>query len=174
MIFNVFGYFEAGKKKRRTQETEPVMEKNSWGIHEASETSRGPSGDPPGTPGGPPRDPPGTSQGSPGDPPGTPRGSPGAPGGPPGTSRDPLWTPHGPLMHHKNGHISTNIQRQKLSIAVFEAAHQGPSHGGPDWAVLCIKRLPKPKKHPPGTGISQSRVRLRPYPCGVLIYIEYI
>ena len=30
------------------------MEKNSWGIHEASETSRGPSGDPLGTPGDPP------------------------------------------------------------------------------------------------------------------------
>ena len=52
-------------------------------------------------------------------------------------------------MDDKNSHISTNRQRQKLLIAVFEAAHQGPSHGGPDRAVFSIERPPKSKKIPP-------------------------
>ena len=109
-----------------------------------------PPGDPLGIPRGPPGDLPGTPRG----PPGTPQGSPGAPGGPPGTSRDPLWTPYGPLMDHKNGHISTNRQRQKLSIAVFEAAHEGPSHERLNQVIFSIKRPPKSKTHLPGTGIS--------------------
>ena len=48
-------------------------------------------------------------------------------------------------MDHKNGHISTNMQRQKLSIAVVEAAHEGPSHAALRRAVLYIKRPPKSK-----------------------------
>ena len=62
--------------------------------------------------------------------PGDPRGVPGAPWdlqGPPGTplgtaqgrSWDPPGIPGTP-MDHKNGHVSTNLQRQKLSIAASE------------------------------------------------------
>ena len=47
---------------------------------------------------------------------------------------------------HKNGHISTNFQRQTLSIAVFEPACWDPSHERLDQAVLYIKRTPKSKK----------------------------
>ena len=50
---------------------------------------------------------------------------------------------------HKNGHISTNLQRQKLSIAVFEPACQGPSHEALDRAVLSIK-TPATQKTAPG------------------------
>ena len=60
----------------------------------------------------------------------------------------------GPLMDHKNRRISTKIQRQKLSIAVFEAAHQGRSHEALDRTVLSIKQRPKSKKVPPCPGIS--------------------
>ena len=120
------------------------MEKISWGFHEPSETSRGPSGDPPGTSRGPPGDP----RGSPWDPLGRPRGSQGTPGDLQGPLMELLWIPYGPLMDDKNGHISTTVQRQKLSIPVFEAAHQGPSHGGPDRAIFSIKRLPKSKNVP--------------------------
>ena len=74
----------------------------------------------------------------------------------------------GPLMDHKNGHISTNIQRQKLSIAVLEAAHECPSPERLDRTVFFVKRPPNKKIN--GAGIFQSRVRLKPYPCGVLIY----
>ena len=76
----------------------------------------------------------------------------------------------GPLMDHKNGHISTNIQHQKLSIAVLEAAHEGPSHGALDWAVFSIKRPPKSKKVPPGPGISFPYVPECPGPGHPLIY----
>ena len=72
------------------------------------------------------------------------------PGDAPGTPRDLL----GPFMDHKNGHTSTNIQRQKLSIAVLEPARCGPSHEGLDRAVFLIKRPPKSKKVPPSPGIS--------------------
>ena len=88
---------------------------------------------------------------------GTPLGGPGTPLGPPGTPlgsprdvpetpQEPLGPPgdlQGPLMDRKNIHISTNIQRQNLSIAVFEAACWGPSHKGLDQAILSIKHLPK-------------------------------
>ena len=56
---------------------------------------------------------------------GTPLGPPGKPLGPPGRP------------HHKNGHISTNIRRQKLSIAVFEPACCDPSLEGLPKAFLC-------------------------------------
>ena len=85
--------------------------------------------------------------------PGTPLGRLGTPLGPTGTSLRPPGTlleppgtpgtPMGPLMDHKNGHISTNRQRQKLSIAVPEAAHEGPSHGALDRVVFSIKKQPK-------------------------------
>ena len=110
-------------------------------------------GDPLGTPLGPQ----GTLLGRPGThlgAPGTPLGSPGTPLGPPrtslrrprdapGTPRDPYGTSYGPLVDYKNGHISTNIQRQKLSIAAFEAAHEGPSHAALSQAIFSIKRSPK-------------------------------
>ena len=86
--------------------------------------------DAPGFPGhapGTPRQAPGTpgdALGTPGHAPGTPghaAGTPGTslrhPGGAPGTPGDLL----GPLMDHKNGHISANRQRQKLSIAVNDS-----------------------------------------------------
>ena len=57
-------------------------------------------------------------------------------------------------MVNKNNHISTNMQRQKLSIAVLENAHEGPPHAALDRAVSFIKRQPKSKKHLPGTQIS--------------------
>ena len=104
-------------------------------------TSLGPSGRP-WDPGARSWDP----QGRPWDPPGTPLGRLGTPG-----------TPYGALMDHKNGYISTNRQREKLSIAVFEAAHQGPSHERPDLTVLPIKRPPKPKKIPPILGCRPGR-----------------
>ena len=87
--------------------------------------------------------------GSPLGPPGTPLGPLGTslrpPGDAPGTSRGPrpLWI----LMDHKNYYISTNRQRQKHSIAVFEAACRGPSHEGLDRAVLSTKRLPNSNKY---------------------------
>ena len=65
-----------------------------------------------------------TSLGPPGDAPGTPLG-------PPKTSCDLLWT--------TKTAISTNIQCQKLSLAVFEAARWGPSHEALDWAGLSVK-----------------------------------
>ena len=74
----------------------------------------------------------------------------GPPGDVPETPRDAPGTPQDlqeHLMDHKNGRISTNGQRQKLSIAVFEAAREGPSHErlnrAVDRAVLSIKRPPK-------------------------------
>ena len=69
------------------------------------------------------------------DPPGT---SPRPPGNAPGIPRN----LQRPLMDHKNNHMSTNIQRQKLSIAVFKPAYQGPSHEALDRAVSSIKNAP--------------------------------
>ena len=115
---------------------------------------------------------PGTSQ-EPHGIPGIPCARPWDPRGRPWDPQERSWDPkdlQGILTNNKNGHISTNIQRQQLSIAVFEAAYWCPSHEQLDRAVFSIKRLPKLKQHPPVTGISQSRVRLGPYPCGVLIY----
>ena len=93
---------------------------------------------------------PGHAPSTPGDAPGTPKDAPGTPGDAPGHPRDRL----GPLMDHKNNHISTNIQRQKLSVAVFEPASWDPSHDGLDWTGLSIKRPPKINKlggdHPMG------------------------
>ena len=96
---------------------------------------------------------PGTSPepwGSPGQAPGTPGKAPGTPGtpmGPPGTSLRPPGdapgTPRGPPgtpMDHENNHISTNIQRQKVSIAVFEPACWDPSHEGPSQADLSPRK----------------------------------
>ena len=57
-------------------------------------------------------------------------------------------------MADKKAQISTNRQRQKLSIAVFEAAHEGLSHEAFDRGVFFIKKNPKSKKVPPGTGIA--------------------
>ena len=115
------------------------------------EDAPGTPGDVPGTPGHVP--------GTPGEAPGTPGLAPGTPGdfpeihwGRPWDPRGPPGTPFGPLMDYKNGRISTSIQRQKLSIALFEAAHEGPSHERLDRAVLSIKRPPKSKKVPPGPG----------------------
>ena len=97
----------------------------------------------------------------------TPLGPPGRPWEPrAGTSRDPLWS----LADNKNNHISTDIQRQKLSIAVFEPACWDPSTEGQPRTVLSIKRPPKLKKLSPGPRISWRSVWLGPYPCGVLIY----
>ena len=109
------------------------------------------SSEPPGIPGigdplGTPLAPPGTPMG----PPGTPLGPQGMPLGPPGdvpeTPRGRPWDPRDllePLMDHKNGRISTSIQRQKLSIAAFKPASWGPAHERLDRAVLYIKTLPK-------------------------------
>ena len=78
--------------------------------------------------------------------------------------------PPGSHMDHKNRHIWTNRQRQKLSIAVFEAASWGPSHGALDQAVFFIKSPPNQKRLPPGTGISlQSGV---PWPPCSQLYID--
>ena len=98
-------------------------------------------------------------QWTPRDAPGTPRHAPGTPGDARtpghalGTLGDIPETPHGrpwdhrdlqgALMNHKNTHISTNRQRQRLSIAVFETAHWDQSHEALDRAVLCIKKFPK-------------------------------
>ena len=118
--------------------------------------------DPLGTPLGPPgtHDAPGTpghAAGTPRDAPGTPRDVPETPRGRSWDPRGPPGTPMGPLMDHKNNHISTNRQRQKLSIAVFEPARQGPSHEAFDLSVFFIKRPPKSKQLPPGPGIPYLR-----------------
>jgi hypothetical protein len=42
--------------------------------------------------------------------------------------------------HHKDGHISTNFQRQKLSIAASESACCNASPQGLLWTVLCCIR----------------------------------
>ena len=129
------------------------------GRHWSPLGSRGSPGHAPGTPGDVP--------GTPGHAPGTPGHAPGTLGHAPGTPRDVPETPQGlpwdprgspgnpmgphmgPLMDHKNGRISTNRQRQKLSFAVLEAARHGPSHGALDRADFSIKRPPKSKKHTP-------------------------
>ena len=111
----------------------------------------------------------------PGDPLGIPRGPPGTPRSSretPGASRAPLWNPYELILDHKNGHISTNRQRQKLSIAVFEAAHQGPSHERLDRAVFLIKRPPKSKKVLPGPGLSPQSGAPVPWPPCSLLYID--
>ena len=46
-------------------------------------------------------------------------------------------------MDYKNCHISTNIQYQKLSIAVFEPASWDPSPEALDRTVFSIKGPPK-------------------------------
>ena len=97
--------------------------------------------DPPGTSLRPPRH----ALGTPGEVPETPQGRPWDPWGP-------LGTPVGPLMDNEDDHISTNIQRQKLSIAVFEAAHEGPSHEQLDRAVFLIKDRPNQKNYLPVPG----------------------
>ena len=86
---------------------------------------------------------------------GTPLGRSGTPLGTPGTPlrrpRDAPGTPRnlqGPLTDHRNGHISENIQRQKLSITALEAACWYPSHEALDRAFFCIKRPPKSKNYP--------------------------
>ena len=115
--------------------------------------SRGSPGHDPGTPGdvlgtpGTPLGPQGTLLGAPGTPLGPPGDVPETPQGRPWDPRAPPGTPYGPLMDHKNGHISTNRQRQKLLIAVFDAAHQGPSHERLDRTVPSIRSPPKSKKN---------------------------
>ena len=88
----------------------------------------------------------GTPLGPQGTPLGHPRDAPRTPRRPPGT-----------LMDHKNGHISTNVQHQKFSIAVFKPACWGPSHEGLPRAVLSIKEGAKIKEkwggHPMGEGV---------------------
>ena len=83
--------------------------------------------------------------------------------GPPGTSLRPLGTPLGPpgttygrLMDNKNHHISINIQRQKLSMAVLDPAHEGPSHERLDRAVFSMNRPPKSKNAPPAPGYPRA------------------
>ena len=51
-------------------------------------------------------------------------------------------------MDHINPHISTNIQRQKLSIAVFNAASFDPSHERLDGALFPYKNATKIKNTP--------------------------
>ena len=70
--------------------------------------------------------------------------------GPPGTPRprDAPGTPRGapgPPMDIKNGHVSTSLQRQKLSIAVFKPAHCEPAPQGLPRAVLFVKNPPESK-----------------------------
>ena len=99
------------------------------------------------------------SQGSPGHAPGT-RGRPGTPGHAPGNPGDVPETPRGRpwdllrrLLAHKNGHSSTNIQRQKLSIAVFEPAYWDPTPEGLPRAGLVYKKAAKlNKNHTPVPG----------------------
>ena len=91
------------------------------------------------------------------------RGSMRRPRDAPGTPRDlriPLWDP---LWTTKNNHIFTNIQRQKLSIAVFETAHEGPSHEGVDRDVVSTKRLLKQKKTTPGISIRCVLLTWKPH-----------
>ena len=49
---------------------------------------------------------------------------------------------YGTLMDDQNSHSLTNIQRQKLSITVFEPACWDPSPEGLDGTVLSIKGRP--------------------------------
>ena len=101
--------------------------------------------EPPGIPGIPwacpwgPRGRPWDLQARPWDSLGTPlRDAPGAPQARPGTPRN----LQGPLMDHKDN-ISTNIQRQKLSIAVFKPDCWDPSPEGLPGTVSSINRVPK-------------------------------
>ena len=124
--------------------------------------SRGSPGHGPGTP----RDAPGTpghAPGTPGDAPGTPGHAPGThgdvpetPWGRPWDPRGPPGTPYGPLKDHPKGHISENRQRQKLSIAVFEPACQGPSHAALDQAGCFIKGHQNQKDTPPALGYPRA------------------
>ena len=47
------------------------------------------------------------------------------------------------IAYHKNGHISANVQRQKISIAVFEPVCWDPSPHGLLSTTLSITRRPK-------------------------------
>ena len=62
------------------------------------------------------------------------------PQGRPGHPREALGHAGTPI-DYKNIHISTNIQRQKISIAVFEGACSDPSPEGLCRAVLSIQRM---------------------------------
>ena len=86
-----------------------------------------------------------------------PRDVPETPGDAPGSTGDHLQ----PVMDHKNGHISTSIQRQKLSIAELEAASWDPLHEALHRAVLFIKQLPKSKNRGWGDGPWRCGAKLR-------------
>ena len=91
---------------------------------------------------------PGHAHGTPIDAHGTPRHAPGTPRDVPETPQGRPWDPRdlqGPLMDHKNNNISTNIQRQKLSIAVFKPACWDPSPEGLSRTFLSITKPPKSK-----------------------------
>ena len=120
-------------------------------------------GDPLGTPLGPLGTPLGTTGrilGPLGDVPETPWGRPCEP-----------WGPQRAPPAHKHDNISTNIWRQKLSIAVFKPACWDPSPEGLPRTVLSMKRLPKSKEIPPGPGISVRGLRLSRKPCVAVIYV---
>ena len=74
------------------------------------------------------------------------------------------------IAYHKNGHISTNVRRQKLSIAASESACCNASPQGLPCTVLSIKRPHKSKKRPPGTRISVRWVPLSRKPHLPFIY----
>ena len=114
----------------------------------------------PGIP-GEPLEPPGTPQTSLGDARGTPGHALGRLGDAPKTPRGPPGTP----MDHKNSNISPNIQRRKLSIAVFELACWDPLPQRLPWTVLSIEKPPKQKTVP---GFPGGRYGYVP------IYILYI
>ena len=65
-----------------------------------------------------------------------PQGTPWArPWDPPGTRPGPPVDP-GDSTDHKNGHTSTSLQRQKLSIAAYESFRCNASPQGLPWTVL--------------------------------------
>ena len=78
--------------------------------------------------------------------PGHPQGRLRAPGHVPESPRGRPWDPRGlpgTPMDHKNGQSSTSIQRQKLSVAVFEPACWDPSPEGLPENVLFYKKSPQ-------------------------------
>ena len=78
-------------------------------------------------------------------------------------------------MDYKNTHISTNMQRQKLSIAVFEPARWDTSHEALDRAILYIKRPPKSKRGGEPTMEKKGGASMPLWPAGAyILYILYI
>ena len=81
-------------------------------------------------------------------------------------------------MDHKNVNISTNIQRQKLAIAVIKRASWDPSHEGLPRTGLFTKRPPKSNKWGRDLDMEKNEVTITPpWPAlayALNMYVSYV